>query len=345
MKRPIKLATVGAGYFSRFHYNAWSRIPEVEITAICNRDIAGTQEIADQHNIKQRFDNFELMLDTVKPDLVDIITPPVTHIEYVSACINRNIPVICQKPFTPSLEDAISLTKKAEANNSTIIIHENFRFQPWYLELKKLLDEEKLGDLYQITFRLRTGDGQGPEAYLERQPYFQDMERFLIHETGIHFIDVFRYLFGEITSLYADLRKVNPVIKGEDAGLVIFNFGNTTRGILDANRLSDHQAKDRRLTLGEMEIEGSLGTLSLNGDGQIFLRNLGENVPQEIEYSWNDNDFAGDCVYLLQKHVINYLLYDDELMNSASEYLKNIEIADSVYTSNLQNKLICIDKT
>ena len=50
------------------------------------------------------------------------------------------------------------------------------------------------------------------------------MPRFLIHETGIHLIDVFRYLLGEITGVFARLRRINPVIKGEDAGLRDLRF-------------------------------------------------------------------------------------------------------------------------
>ncbi len=64
----------------------------------------------------------------------------------------------------------------------------------------------------QAICRLRPGDGQGPEAYLDRQPYFQTMEKFLIHETGVHWVDTFAYLFGPAQSVYAGLRRVNPAI-------------------------------------------------------------------------------------------------------------------------------------
>lgn len=342
MIKKIRLATIGTGYFSRFQYSAWARIPEVELVGICNRNLEGAQDVANEYNIADIFTDFELMLDTVKPTLVDIITPPITHEEYVLACVKRNIPVICQKPFTPSLDVAISLSKKIEEKNAKVIIHENFRFQPWYHKIKEVLENEMLGDLYQISSKLRPGDGQGPEAYKERQPYFQQMERFLIHETTVHLIDVFRYLFGEMISLFADLRRVNPVIKGEDAGLIIFNFANGTRGIFDGNRLSDHQATNRRLTMGEMQIEGSLGTLSLNGDADIFFREHGENTMNPIEYKWKDCDFGGDCVYRLQRHVIDHLLYGTELMNSANDYLRNIIIVDTIYSSDKMKKSINI---
>ena len=50
------------------------------------------------------------------------------------------------------------------------------------------------------------------------------MERFLIHETGIHFIDLYRYFFGEIKSVTSILSRLNEQIKGEDNGLVFLNL-------------------------------------------------------------------------------------------------------------------------
>ena len=79
-------------------------------------------------------------------------------------------------------------------------MHENFRFQPWHIKIKELLKNKYIGTPYQISFKMRTGDGQGKNAYLNRQPYFQKMERFLIHETGIHFIDLFRSLIKSFGS-------------------------------------------------------------------------------------------------------------------------------------------------
>ena len=149
------------------------------------------------------------------------------------------------------------MTALAEAANVPLIVHENFRFQPWHRQTRMMLDEGTLGEVYQISFRMRPGDGQGPDAYLERQPYFQTMERFLVHETAIHFVDVFRYLMGEVVSVYADLTRFNPAIKGEDSGYIVFQFRSGAKGLFDGNRLVDHVAGNRRLTMGDMLIEGA----------------------------------------------------------------------------------------
>lgn len=330
----LRIATVGTGYFSRFQYSAWDRIPEVTLDAVCNRTRETADELAAQYSIKNVYSDFVEMLDQTKPDLVDIITPPITHVAYVKAAIERGIPVICQKPFTPSLREAKELVDLIEANNAKVVIHENFRFQPWYQKIKTMIESGLLGTLYEITFALRPGDGQGPDAYMDRQSYFQQMERLLVHETAVHLIDVFRFLFGDVKSVYADLRHVNPVIKGEDAGLIIFNFENQARGVFDGNRLSDHKAENRRLTMGELKIEGEKGVLSLDGDANLTWRAHGENEVTPVLYDWTNRDFGGDCVYNLQRHVVDHLLYDTPLMNTAKEYLTNVEIAEASYVSN-----------
>ncbi|TVO77887.1 Gfo/Idh/MocA family protein [Sedimenticola selenatireducens] len=336
MDRKLRIATVGTGYFSQFQYAAWQRLAEqgrVELVAICNRTVTEAEQFIQRYGAKEAFNDFETMLNRTQPDLVDIITPPVTHPDYVRLAVDHGIPAICQKPFTPSLAEATDLVNYIDQQNAQVVIHENFRFQPWYAELHRQLSAGAIGEPYQVAFRLRPGDGQGAEAYLDRQPYFQQMERFLVHETAIHLIDTFRYLFGEVSAVYASLSKLNPVIAGEDAGLIIFDFEGGTRGLFDGNRLVDHKAENRRLTMGEMCIEGAEGTLMLDGDGAIHLRKHSSNEWIQIEYHWENRDFGGDCVYRLQKHVVDHLQHGSAITNSAQAYLRNLYIEEAIYKS------------
>jgi D-apiose dehydrogenase len=333
MSRKIRVATAGTGYFSQFHYDAWSSMDDVELVAVYNRSHDGAQEFGQRYDIAGIYDDLATMLAENQLDILDIITPPMTHADFVRAALGHDLTIICQKPFTQTQAEAKALVADIAASDSKVVIHENFRFQPWYGQIKTMLENGQLGDLYQVSFRLRPGDGQGPEAYLERQPYFQQMERFLVHETAIHLIDVFRYLFGEVTSVYAQLNKLNPAIAGEDAGLIVFDFANGTRGLFDGNRLADHAADNRRLTMGEMLIEGSNSTLRLDGDGQVWLRAHGSNDESVVDYAWENTGFGGDCVRHLQQHVVDHLLHGTALMNRAEDYLKNLEIEEAVYRS------------
>ena len=149
----------------------------------------------------------------------------------------------------------------------------------------------------------------------------------------MHYIDVFRYLFGDITGLFARLSTLNPVIAGEDAGVVIMEFATGARGVFNGNRLSDHATDELRRTMGEMVIEGSAGTLLLDGYGKIHHRRHGQETWLECHYDYEDIDFGGDCVYRMNRHVVDHLMTGSTLENDASAYLINREIEAAVYRS------------
>jgi predicted dehydrogenase len=328
----LRVAGVGAGYFSQFHLQAWRAIPEVELVAWCDRDPAKAQAYLDPLE----------MLDRERPDLLDIVTPPDSHLELVEAAARRGVAVICQKPLAPTYWDAVELVGVAQHAGTSLVVHENFRFMPWYREAKRLIEAGRLGKLHCVAFRLRPGDGQGPNAYLDRQPYFQKMERFLVHETAIHFIDTFRFLMGEVTAVQALLRKTNPVIAGEDAGYILFEFENAATGLFDGNRLNDHVAANPRRTLGEMWLEGAAGVLRLDGDARLWWKP--HRAPEtEHRYDAGPLDaFGGGACRALQAHVVDHFLKRTPAENLGRAYLRNLEIEEAIYRSSAEGRRISI---
>lgn len=329
MKSSINVACLGAGYFSRFHTDSWLRIAETHLCGVCDADVERAQATG-----APAFSDLGAMLSQVSPDILDIITPPITHVPAIEQAIDHGVGlIICQKPFCENLAQATSITEKALQAGVTLLIHENFRFQPWFRKVRQQLDEQALGTVQQALFRMRTGDGQGPNAYLDRQPYFQSMDRLLIHETGVHYIDTFCYLFGQPTAVYADLRRLNPAIVGEDAGLVILDYPEQVRAVLDGNRHLDFNTSNTRLTFGELIVEGSDATIKLYGDGRLTQRQFGSEQEQTLLEPANWPGFAGDCVHTLNQHVVAHLLHDSELENSAQQYLQILKLEQLVYDS------------
>jgi predicted dehydrogenase len=328
----LHVAVAGSGYFSQFHCDAWRRIEEVSLIALASPDAESATARAKTHGVPLIFAEVAEMLERMRPDLLDIVTPPATHLPLVREAAKRGIAVICQKPLAPTLAEAEALVEAAEAAGITLAVHENFRFMPWFRHAAGMIAAGRLGRPHSIGFRLRPGDGQGADAYLARQPYFQKMERFLIHETGIHFVDSFRALMGEVTAVTARLRRLNPVIAGEDAGTVIFEFEGGASGLFDGNRLNDHVADDCRLTMGEMHLEGERGILRLDGLARLWWKPHGRpELPEP--YDWQDRGFAGDCVLALQQHVVDHLLRGAPLVNSGRDYLVNLRIEEAIYQS------------
>ena len=73
-KETLRGVGIGAGYFSHYQYEAWNRIPEVQITGIYNRTRAKAEAIGEKYNIGHVYNDIEEMLDCEQPDFVDIIS-------------------------------------------------------------------------------------------------------------------------------------------------------------------------------------------------------------------------------------------------------------------------------
>jgi predicted dehydrogenase len=333
--KKLRGVCIGAGYFSHFQYEAWQRISEVEITAFTGRDEASAQTILQEFRIPRRYADYREMFDAERSDFVDVITPPDTHREVCAEAARRGIHIICQKPLAPTFAEAQAIVADAARSNVRFMVHENFRFQPWYREIKRQLAAGAIGDqLHSLAFRMRMGDGWGNQAYLKRQPYFREYPRLLVFETGVHFIDTFRFLAGEITRVTAWLRRLNPLIKGEDCGLVVFEFANGAVGQWDANRYNepDCALPEARYTFGELLMEGSGGSLRLHLDGRITLRRLG-GAELDVPYHHTRTGFAGDCVHATQAHFIARLLDGQPFETSGEECLKNLAVQEAAYQS------------
>jgi len=334
---PCRVAVVGAGYFGAFHYDAWNRIPEANLVAVVETDPERAQPLAEKYGTLGKplpvFTTAEETCQAVSPDLVDITSPPQSHLGLIEELAPHVGHIICQKPFCGDLESAVKAIEICAQARTRLAVHENVRFQPWYREAKRLLDADTLGEIYQITFRLRPGDGQGDNAYLDRQPYFQSMPRFLVHETAIHWIDTFRYLLGEVASVSARLIRRNMHIAGEDSGLIQFEFDSGATGVFDGNRLADHAAGDCRLTMGEMLIEGSDATLRLDGGGALWLRKFGASQEMSVNMFWSDHYFGGDCVFTCTQHILSSWLSGEDAETEAHRYIQNQRIEELVYRS------------
>lgn len=332
----LRVACLGAGYFAQFHHDGWQRLSEATLVGVADQNLARAKATG-----YPAFSDLSAMLSATEPDILDIVVPPAAHVSAIQTALAHGVKtIICQKPFCGNLEDAAAITSAANATGATLIVHENFRFQPWFRAVKSAISDGAIGTPLQATWRLRPGDGQGPDAYLARQAYFQTMPRFLIHETGVHYIDVFRYLFDNPTDVYADLRKVNPVIAGEDAGYVTFDHPTGVRCVLDANRCLDHSATNTRCTMGEGLFEGTDGTLTIQGDGSVHLREFGSVYLQMILPSNQSPNFGGDCTYNLQAHVLGSFFGKVPLENTAEDYLYVLQIADAIYRSAGQGRKV-----
>ena len=147
MKNKIRIAIVGTGYFSQFHFDAWKRL-EVNVVAICSLNENDAIYYSNKFNNCPIFTNFKKMIDEIDLDFVDIVIPPKDHLKLIKIAANKNVNIICQKPFTNSYSEAKVAVNISNKNNILLIVHENFRFQPWYLKIKTVLND--LDNLFMV---------------------------------------------------------------------------------------------------------------------------------------------------------------------------------------------------
>jgi predicted dehydrogenase len=231
--------------------------------------------------------------------------------------------------MAPAWADCVAMVEACDAAGVRLLIHENWRWQPWYREAKRLLDAGTLGTPFHVAFRLRTGDGRGPEPYAV-QPYFRDMPRLLIHETLVHFLDTYRYLLGEVATVYCQTGRVNPAIRGEDRAVVHLTFAGGATGLIDANRISGPVPTEE--TMGAFRLEGDLGMVRVTGDGRLWLTEYGQPEREHL-FPTSRDGYKGDSVRATQAHAAESLATGRRCETEGRDYLRTVRAVDACYES------------
>ena len=222
---PLRVALAGAGMISHYHLVGWSHARDrAEMVAICDPDLTRARKRAAQFGIPRVYDRADAMLSTEKLDAIDVASPRETHAGWVEAAADRGIDVLCQKPLAPTLAEAEALVRRV-GGRVRLMVHENWRFRPWYRELRTWLDAGEIGEvLGGYMTMLSSGllpDESGRRAALERQPFMADEERLMIAETMIHHLDVLRWLAGPLRVVAARATRTLGDIKGETLATVL----------------------------------------------------------------------------------------------------------------------------
>jgi D-apiose dehydrogenase len=318
--RPLRGALIGCGFFGRIQAEAWSRMPEAEIVAACDADLDRARGVS-----ASAWQNAEQLLDSMALDFIDIATRPDAHLELIKLATDRRIPVICQKPLANSVDDARAIVRLAEETGVPVMVHENWRWQPWYREANRLIREGAIGAPLGYRFRLRQRDGAGENAY-PNQPYFRQMPRLLIHETLVHPIDTARFFFGNVKSIYARIRRINPVIAGEDRALLTLVHESDLDGLIDGHRFLDPEPPGP--AMGETVIEAESAVLRINAPGEITI---GGNVVYPAPV--NLPGYKGDSVRAVQKHFIECLRNGTPMEPSVANYWNTFATVEAAYRS------------
>jgi hypothetical protein len=333
-----RIVMVGAGYWAQFQVEGW-RDAGAPLVAIGNRHIENAQALAQRYGVPRCYSDIATMLDAERPTLVDVVLPPVAQEAAVRAAIERGIPTICQKPFGANLEQAEAMTALAEAAGVPLVVHENFRFAPWFREMRRCIDAGFFGRVHGIAFRLRPGDGQGPQAYLDRQPYFQQMPRVPGARDGgaLH-----RHLplpDGRGACRHRAAAPPEPGDRRRGCRHLIFEFDDERTGPVRRQPLNDHRPQPAPHD-GRDVARRRRGVMRLDGHAQLWWKpHQGTETCHDYDDGTGRGAFGGACT-ALQAHVLAHLRQGTALENGARDYLANLHVQAAVYHSHASGRRV-----
>lgn len=203
---------------SHHHLIAWSRDPRAKVIAICDPNLEQARRRATEFGIPAVHADMESMLAGQALDAVDIASPRETHVALVEMAAADGIDVLCQKPLAPSLAAGEAVARHV-AGKVRLMVHENWRFRPWYRRIKQWLEAGEVGLLLQADMAMLSSgllpDAAGRRPDLVRQPFMAREKRLMIAEVLIHHLDVVRWLCGPLRVVTARTAHTVPEVDGE----------------------------------------------------------------------------------------------------------------------------------
>lgn len=330
----LRGALIGCGFFARNHLAAWREVDGVEMAAVCDLDENRARRFAEAFGIERVYTDAGALLEEEHLDFVDIVTQPASHRPLVEAAARRGVPVICQKPLAPSLEDARAMVAACEEAGVRFMVHENFRWQRPMRALKAAAAET--GPLFfgRISFR------SAFDVYAA-QPYLATDERFILYDLGIHLLDLARFFFGEATRLYCQAQRVNPAIRAEDVATVLLETERGATCVVDLSYAS--RLEEERFPQTLVHLEGTAGSAVLDPDYELTLTTEGRVrrrrvAPRVYDWSTPPAEAIQDSVVAIQRHWADCLRTDRAPETSGADNLRTLALVFGAYTSAEQER-------
>ncbi len=323
-------ALIGCGFFAQNHLHAWAELAGAQIVAVCDLDPAKAQAAARKFGARP-YSSTGALYAAETLDFIDIATTVESHLPLVREAVTRAGVVICQKPFAETLGDAQAMVDAAVAAGAQLIIHENFRWEAPFLEMKRMLDAGVIGTPHLAQFSFR----HGYDNYVN-QPYLKEIEKFAIMDVGLHLFDVARFFMGEVATIACTTQTLNPEVRGEDAFTALLKHESGASCITDCSFFSTYSPEPFPNTAGL--IEGSTGSLVLDRYNRLTHHSAQGAVTHDLDPTppqWGARPWHAvqDSVLNFQRHAIEVMHGRALPQPSGADNLRTLALAEAAYRS------------
>lgn len=148
----MKLGIIGAGMIAQEVLTFIGEIENIEVVAIAAtpRSAEKLRDLTEQYGISKYYTAYEELLANPEIEVVYVALPNNLHYEVMDKALDAGKDIICEKPFTANVNQALKIFKKAEAKGKIILEATSNRFIPNALRVKEEIS--KLGKIKIVSF-------------------------------------------------------------------------------------------------------------------------------------------------------------------------------------------------
>lgn len=216
MAQNVRIGIIGtSNWADQMHLPSLRNHPDAHLAAICGRNQARAEEMAEKYGVARVYTDYHEMLRSRELDAVVVATPDDLHHPIVMEALSENLHVLCEKPMAMSAAQAKEMYEAAEDAGVKHMLMFTLRFIPRYRLIKQLMQQDYIG-------RFLHGHFDWINGWFHRQGEYRwyfDPEHSMgaVSAIGSHMIDLARWYLGEIDSVNASLATVG-IHPGPDGG-------------------------------------------------------------------------------------------------------------------------------
>ncbi len=338
MKKPLRFAMAGTGFWSRFQLHGWRELPGCECVALYNRTRAKAETLGGEFGISAIYDDCEAMIATERIDFLDIVTGVEQHAALARLAADRGLAVVCQKPLSTDYTSASAMVKHADKRGTALLVNENWRWQPQIRAFAAAMKSAPLGKIWRAHLNYANSF-----PVFDNQPFLRDLDRFILTDIGTHILDVMRYLFGEAETVYARTHSVSPGIKGEDAASALFKMCNGMS--VYANMSYASRVHGERFPEAFITVEGEDASVSLGFDFNVHVvtrRGTSTTRHPPPFYAWADSRYAvvHASIVAAQRNLLAALRHEEKAETTGADNLETLRLVFACYESARTNRVV-----
>lgn len=219
-QKEFKIGIIGFGGMGNWHRELIETIDGLEVAGIF--DIDETRVEYARENKVRAYESLEELLSDASVDLVLIATPNDLHKPIAIKAMNAGKHVVSEKPVTLSSADLQEMIEASKKTGKLFTVHQNRRWDEDFLTMKKIFDEQLLGEVYRIESRVHGSRGI-PGDWRQEKEHGGGM----VLDWGVHLLDQILLMMGNIRlkKVYATLTNITNQLV-DDGFTVQLTFEN-----------------------------------------------------------------------------------------------------------------------